>query len=68
MRPDGSGKHPLGASSRRERQPVVSPGGRFLVYMSEESDGARQQLWVRSLPAMTDRPLAHDHDALSPAW
>lgn len=68
MRPDGSGKHPLGQSPRRERQPAVSPDGRFVVYVSEESEGARQQLWVRMLPAATDRPLAHDHDGLAPAW
>jgi Tol biopolymer transport system component len=68
MRPDGSGKHPLGASPRRERQPAASPDGRFIVYVSEESEGGRQQLWVRALPAAIDRPLAHDHDGLLPAW
>ena len=65
-RPDGSGKHPIGSSAHEERDPTVSPDGRFIVYVAEES--GYQRLMVRPLDGSGDRPLLKDGDGLLPAW
>jgi TolB protein len=65
-RPDGSGKHPIGASGHNERDPTVSPDGRFIVYVAE--DGQHQRLMVRSLDGSGNRRLLSSGDGLLPVW
>jgi dipeptidyl aminopeptidase/acylaminoacyl peptidase len=66
VRPDGSGKHPIGSSNRNERDPTVSPDGRFIVYVAEDAE--HQRLMVRPLDGSGDRQLLKDGDGLMPAW
>jgi len=66
VRPDGSGKHPIGKGPGDERNPAVSPDGRFIVYVSEADD--YQRLMVRPLDGSGDRPLLTDGDGLLPVW
>jgi Tol biopolymer transport system component len=65
-RPDGSGKHPIGSSAHDERDPTVSPDGRFIVYVAEEN--GYQRLMVRPLDGSGDRPLLSSGDGLMPVW
>ena len=65
-RPDGSGKHPIGNSRRDERDPTVSPDGRFIVYVAEDEE--HQRLMVRPLDGSGDRQLLQDGDGLMPVW
>ena len=66
VRPDGSGKHPIGASGQNERDPTVSPDGRFIAYVAE--DGQHQRLMVRSLDGSGNRRLLTSGDGLLPVW
>jgi Tol biopolymer transport system component len=66
VRPDGTGKHPIGSGPGDERDPTVSPDGRFIVYVSEADD--YQRLMVRPLDGSGDRPLLKDGDGLLPVW
>ena len=65
-RPDGSGKHPIGSSAHNERDPAVSPDGRFIVYVAE--DDQHQRLMVRPLDGSGDRRLLSSGDGLLPVW
>jgi Tol biopolymer transport system component len=66
VRPDGSGKHPIGSSGHNERDPTVSPDGRFIAYVAEDKE--RQRLMVRSLDGSGNRPLLSSGDGLLPTW
>jgi len=66
VRPDGSGKYPVGSSADNERDPTVSPDGRFIVYVAEDEE--HQRLMVRSLDGSGNRPLLGSGDGLLPAW
>lgn len=66
MRPDGSGKLPLGSSRYEERDPAVSPDGRFVVFVSIRED--RQRLMLRTIEGRGDRPLVLEGDAIRPTW
>lgn len=66
MRPDGSGKHPVGRSAYEERDPAVSPDGRFVVFVTTRDD--RHHLMVRTLEGRGDRPLLLEGDGLHPTW
>jgi len=66
VRPDGSGKHPIGSSGQNERDPTVSPDGRFVAYVAEDKE--HQRLMVRSLDGSGNRPLLKSGDGLLPAW
>ncbi len=69
MRPDGSGRHPLGASSGWELDPSVSPDGRYVVFSVRRGKRpVRPQLFVRSLEGGEDRPLRVQGDGLQPVW
>ena len=67
MRPDGSGKLPVGTGVREEHAPSVSPDGRFVAYASDIG-GQRRQLRVRALDGSGDRPLVSHGDGNAPAW
>jgi Tol biopolymer transport system component len=66
VRPDGSGKLPIGSSAQNERDPTFSPDGRFVVYVAEDKE--HQRLMVRSLDGSGNRPLLGSGDGLLPVW
>lgn len=66
MRPDGTGKSPIGQGLVDERHPAVSPNGRFVAYVAIE--GAREHLRVRRFDGSGDRPLLDAGDGASPVW
>ena len=52
--------------AHNERDPAVSPDGRFIVYVAE--DNQYQRLMVRSLDGSGDRRLLSSGDGLLPVW
>jgi len=66
IRPDGSGRRPIGDGRYNERDPTVSPDGRFVAYVVERDE--RQRLMVRPLEGSGERPLLNDGDGLLPLW
>jgi Tol biopolymer transport system component len=46
--------------------PSVSPDGRYIVYVSEET--GRQRLRVRRVDGSGDRPLLEGADGGNPVW
>ena len=66
VRPDGSGRTALGASTQEESEPAPSPDGRYVAYVVEADE--RTKLWVRRFDGTGDRPLLGDGDGVSPAW
>ncbi len=66
MRPDGSGRAPLGLGRTDELHPAVSPDGRFVAYVAEEA--GRHSLRVRRFDGTGDRALVTDGDASHPVW
>jgi Tol biopolymer transport system component len=66
VRPDGSGRQPIGSSSHNERDPTVSPDGRYIVFVAEKDE--HQRLMVRPLEGSGDRPLLKSGDGLLPIW
>jgi Tol biopolymer transport system component len=66
MRPDGSGKLPIGRGVGDEEQPTVSPDGRFVAFVVRE--GGRHSLFVRSLDGSTSRLLFDGGDGVRPVW
>jgi WD40-like Beta Propeller Repeat len=67
IRPDGSGRAPVGASERDELQPAASPDGRFVVYSSSETP-PRVHLYLRRFDGSGDRILFADGDGEYPIW
>jgi Tol biopolymer transport system component len=66
VRPDGSGRSPIGAGVLDEKAPSCSPDGRFLVYgVSEEH---RERLYLRRFDGSGDTLLYADADAWHPVW
>jgi Tol biopolymer transport system component len=66
VRPDGSGRAPVGASQLDEHQPALSPDGRFALVVVH--DGHARRLHVRRFDGSGDRILFDDGDAEFPAW
>jgi Tol biopolymer transport system component len=69
MRPDGSGKLPLGVGPTEttdELRPAVSPDGNFVAYVSELE--GRSYLRVRRMDGTGDRALLDDGDGAWPTW
>jgi Tol biopolymer transport system component len=66
VRPDGSGRAPVGESALEEHQPAFSPDGRLVAYVAH--DGHRRRLHVRRVDGSGDRILFADGDAESPVW
>jgi Tol biopolymer transport system component len=67
MRPDGSGRAPIGTGSRTESRPTVSPDGRFVVYVAAEQQ-PRHHLYLRRFDGTGDRILFADGDGEYPVW
>ncbi|HME71581.1 MAG TPA: hypothetical protein VKM54_17175 [Myxococcota bacterium] len=69
MRPDGSGKLPIGAGpteTKDELHPAVSPDGNFVAYVSELE--GRSYLRVRRIDGTGDRALLEGGDGPWPVW
>jgi Tol biopolymer transport system component len=69
VRPDGSGRAPIGARwghEGDEATPTVSPDGRFVVYVLKEED--RDRLRLRRMDGEGDRPLLEHGDGTVPVW
>jgi Tol biopolymer transport system component len=66
IRPDGSGRAPLGPAGREAFAPAASPDGRHVAYVAFE--GARRHLYLRRLDGTGDRLLFLEGDAEHPTW
>jgi hypothetical protein len=66
VRPDGSGRAPVGESQQEEHQPAFSPDGRLALVVVH--DGGARRLHVRRLDGSGDRILFDEGDAEFPAW
>lgn len=63
---DGSSPTPLVQSTFNDREPAVSPDGRYLAYSTPESGG--QQVWVMPLQADGRRLRVSSDYGREPAW
>jgi serine/threonine-protein kinase len=64
---DASGvEHPFAASGADERSPVLSPDGRWLAYVSDES--GRREVYVRPFPAGAGRWQVSSEGGIEPRW
>jgi dipeptidyl aminopeptidase/acylaminoacyl peptidase len=68
MRPDGSGKLPLGEGTLDEHDPSVSSDGRYVVFVGQEKDSARERLFLRSFDGRGDVPLLDRDEGSHPIW
>ena len=66
VRPDGTGRAPVGESVLEEHQPAFSPDGRLALVVVHA--GAARWLHVRRLDGSGDRILFDDGDAEFPVW
>jgi Tol biopolymer transport system component len=66
VRPDGSGRRPIGESSRHQRNPAVSPDGRHVAYVSKV--GSIDHLYLRRMDGSGDRILLNDGSVAFPVW
>lgn len=66
IRPDGSGRTQIGQGRASEREPTVSPDGKFIVYTVEEED--RLRLYIKRFDGSGERVLFSDGDGWLPVW
>jgi Tol biopolymer transport system component len=66
IRPDGTGRAPIGDGALEELHPSVAPDGLYVAYSVE--DGFSPRLYVRRLDGSGDRILFHDGDGDRPVW
>lgn len=67
MRPDGTARAPIGGGAREESNPVISPDGRFVAYVTAERE-FRRQLYLRRFDGSGERILFADGDGDFPVW
>jgi sugar lactone lactonase YvrE len=67
VRPDGTGRTPLGGGLIEEGQPAVSPDGAYVAYVATDLD-RRERIWVRRFDGGGDRPLLDAGDGGMPVW
>jgi hypothetical protein len=67
VRPDGTGRAPVGAGQRSENRPTLSPDGRFVAYVASETP-PRRHLYLRRFDGTGDRILFADGDGENPVW
>jgi Tol biopolymer transport system component len=67
VRPDGSGRAPIGSGQRSEMRPTLSPDGRFVLYVASEAP-PRRHLYLRRFDGSGDRILFADGDGENPVW
>jgi Tol biopolymer transport system component len=66
VRPDGSGRSPIGRGVLDETAPTCSPDGRLVVYTATEEQ--RERLYVKRFDGSGDRILYADSNASHPVW
>jgi hypothetical protein len=67
VRPDGSGRAPIGRGVRTEMWPTVSPDGRLVAYVTSER-APRTHLYLRRFDGTGDRILFANGDTEYPVW
>lgn len=67
IRPDGSGRAPVGRGVRHEVRPAVSPDGRLVAYVATEAE-PRRHLYLRRFDGSGDRILFSNGDGEFPVW
>ena len=67
IRPDGTGRAPIGRGRNSEARPSFSPDGRLVVYVTAE-DPPRRRLYVRRFDGSGDRILFSGGDGEYPVW
>jgi len=67
VRPDGTGRSPIGNGQRSEARPAVSPDGRYVAYVAAEQP-PRRNLYLRRIDGSGDRILFADGDGEHPVW
>jgi Tol biopolymer transport system component len=67
VRPDGTGRAPIGHGIRHEARPVFSPDGTLVAYVAAE-ERPRRHLYVRRFDGSGDRILFADGDGEYPVW
>ncbi len=65
-RDSGGTEHPFANSPADERSPVLSPDGRWLAYVSDES--GRREVYVRPFPAGPGRWQVSSEGGIEPRW
>lgn len=59
-------EHPFAASAADERSPVISPDGRWLAYVSDES--GRREVYIRPFPTGGGRWQISSEGGIEPRW
>ncbi len=67
VRPDGTGRSPIGNGQRSEARPAVSPDGRYIAYVAAEQP-PRRNLYLRRFDGSGDQILFADGDGEHPVW
>jgi hypothetical protein len=67
VRPDGTGRSPIGNGQRNEARPAVSPDGSYVTYVAAEQP-PRRNLYLRRFDGSGDRILFADGDGEYPVW
>lgn len=67
VRPDGTGRAPIGRGVRHEMRPTLSPDGHLVVYVAAE-ERPRRHLYLRRFDGTGDRILFADGDGEYPVW
>ena len=66
IRPDGSGRHPMGRNTLDSIQPAFSPDGELVVYVSD--DGFDRRPYLRRFDGTGDTILLHEGSGINPIW
>lgn len=66
IRPDGSGRHPMGRNTLDSVQPAFSPDGRLVVYVSD--DGFDRRPYLRRFDGSGDTILLDNGSGINPIW
>jgi dipeptidyl aminopeptidase/acylaminoacyl peptidase len=63
---DASGEHPFAVSPADERSPVLSPDGRWIAYVSDES--GRREVYAQPFPSGKGRWQISSEGGIEPRW
>ena len=63
---DSTGEHSFAVSQADERSPALSPDGRWLAYVSDES--GRREVYVRPFPSGAGRWQISSEGGIEPRW
>jgi Tol biopolymer transport system component len=66
VRPDGSGRSPIGRGVLDEEFPTCSPDGRLVAYLVTEEN--RERLYLKRFDGSGDRILYSDSSLTNPVW